>query len=140
VARLVTATMCCEETPIKQLIRGHFGSAVLGTGEEFAGYDIVAERPQVTHDRKFTSERIEVGKVENTSLAHFQNFVDAVRADDPAAVNCSPELGAAAMTIVKLGARSYREGKVFHFNRESMSVRKGLGDGLAGKVLRPRQA
>ncbi len=128
---LVTATMCCQGTPIPQLIRGHFGSAVFGTGEEFSGYDIVAERPEVTHDRKFANERIEVGKVENTSLVHFENFIDAVRAGDPAKVNCSPELGAAAMTIVKLGARSYREGKAFHFDRETMTVHEGDGSWAA---------
>ena len=122
---LVTATMCCEETPIKQLIRGHFGSVVLGTGEEFSGYDVVAERPQVTHDRSYRTERIEVGNVKNTSLAHFSNFIDAVRAGDPDAVNCNPELGAAAMTIVKLGTNSYREGKVFHFDRETMTYSDG---------------
>ena len=41
---LVTATMCCQETPIPQIIRGHFGSFVFGNGEEFSGYDFVAER------------------------------------------------------------------------------------------------
>ena len=40
-------------------------------------------------------------------------------------VNCSPELGAAAMVIVKLGLESYREGKVFHFDRETMTVSDG---------------
>jgi predicted dehydrogenase len=129
---LVTATMCCGNTPIRQLIRGHCGSVVLGTGEEFSGYDFVAERPQVTHNRSYKDERVEVGKVENTSLAHFRNFVDAVAADDPGAVNCSPELGAAAMTIVKLGARSYREGKAFHFDRDTMSILDGNGSWSAG--------
>jgi predicted dehydrogenase len=129
---LVTATMCGEEQPLKQLIRGHCGSIVIGNGEDPSGYDLVAERPQVTHDRKFKSERVEVGKVEDSSLAHFENFVDAARADDPAAVNCSPELGAAAMTVVKLGARSYREGKVFHFNRETMAISDGNASWAAG--------
>lgn len=119
---LVTATMCCGNTPIRQLIRGHHGSLVFGTGEEFEGYDFVAERSQVTHDSSIKNKRVEVGKVDNTSLAHFKNFVGAVIADDPAAVNCSPELGAAAMIVVKLGARSYREGKVFHFDRETMTI------------------
>lgn len=117
---LVTATMACEETPIKQLIRGHHGSFVLGVGEQFTGYDFKAERSQVTHDSGITDERIEVGKVENSSLAHFHNFIDAVRAGDPEMVNCSPELGAAAMTVVKLGSMSYRNGKAYHFDRESM--------------------
>ena len=129
---LVTATMCCGNTPIQQLIRGHYGSVVLGTGEEFAGYDFVAERPEVTHDRAFKNERVEVGKVEDTSRAHFRNFVDAVTSGDPNAVNCSPELGAAAMTIVKLGARSYREGKVFHFDRDTMTFSDGNSDWASG--------
>ena len=72
---LVTATMCCEETPIPQIIRGHYGSFVFGNGEEFDGYDFVAERPQVTHNSKIKDERIEVGRSKNTSLAHFTNFV-----------------------------------------------------------------
>ncbi len=122
---LVTATMCCGNTPIRQMIRGHNGSVVFGTGEEFTGYDFVAERPQVTHDSSIKDKRVEVGKVENSSLVHFTNFVKAARAGDPSAVNCSPELGAAAMTIVKLGARSYREGKVFHFDRDKMEFSEG---------------
>ena len=61
----------------------------------------------------------------DASFVHFGNFVDAVKADDPDAVNCSPELGAAAMVVVKLGARSYREGKVFHFDPESLTISEG---------------
>ena len=122
---LVTATMCCEETPIKQLIRGHNGSFVFGTGEVFEGYDFVAERSQVTLNSKIKNERIELGTVDDTSYLHFKNFGDAVRAGKPELVNCTPELGAAAMVIVKLGAESYRQGKVFHFDRATMTVSDG---------------
>ncbi|QDS98350.1 Gfo/Idh/MocA family protein [Adhaeretor mobilis] len=122
---LVTATMCSNNTPIKQVIRGHHGAMVLGSGDAFTGYDFVAERPQVTHDSSIVDERIELGRIGNQSLAHFQNFVDAVAKGDPEAVNCTPELGAAAMTVVKLGTRSYREGKVFHFDKESMQISDG---------------
>ncbi|MCH2594921.1 MAG: Gfo/Idh/MocA family oxidoreductase [Pirellulales bacterium] len=122
---LVTATMCCGNTPIRQLIRGHHGSIVFGTGEQFNGYNFVAERPQVTHDRNNKDHRVDVGMIEDTSLAHFQNFVSSVLSGDPEAVNCSPELGAAAMVIVKLGARSYREGKIFHFNSDTMTFSDG---------------
>jgi predicted dehydrogenase len=118
---LVTATMCCEDTPIRQLIRGHNGSFIFGNGEEFSGYDFDPERPQATRLRNVQPERIEVGGVRNTSLAHFQNFCDAAMAGKPEMVNCSPELGAAAMVIVKLGSESYRQGKAFHFNRETMT-------------------
>jgi predicted dehydrogenase len=129
---LVTATMCCAETPIPQVIRGHHGSFVFGNGEEFAGYDFVAERRQVTHDGKIKNERIEVGKIDNTSLAHFENFCDAAIAGKPDQVNCSPELGAAAMVIVKLGSLSYREGKAYHFDRESMTVKEADGSWAKG--------
>lgn len=122
---LVTATMACGETPINQVIRGHFGSAKLGTGESFSGYDFVAERPQVTLDSSIKDERVDTGEIRNTTFAHFKNFTDAVAADKPEDVNCSPELGAAAMVVVKLGAKSYREGKVYHFDPETLSISDG---------------
>ncbi|MDZ4781493.1 MAG: Gfo/Idh/MocA family oxidoreductase [Planctomycetia bacterium] len=122
---LVTATMCSQEQPLKHTIRGHGGSIITGNGEDSTGYDLVAERPQATHDRSFQSERIEIGTLEDSSLTHFDNFVEAARAGDPQKVNCSPELGAAAMTVVKLGAMSYRQGKVFHFDRDTMTISDG---------------
>jgi hypothetical protein len=124
--------MCCQETSVPQIIRGHHGSFFFGNGEQFDGYDFIAERPQVTHNSKIKSERIGVGQVANTSLAHFENFCDAAIAGKPDAVNCSPELGAAAMVIVKLGSESYRQGKVFHFDRESMTVKDGDGSWAKG--------
>jgi predicted dehydrogenase len=129
---LVTATMCCEATPVPQLIRGHHGSFVFGNGEGFDGYEFLAERPQVTHNSKIKSERIGVGQVENTSLAHFENFCEAAISGKPDAVNCSPELGAAAMVIVKLGSESYRQGKVFHFDRDVMQVKDADGSWAKG--------
>jgi predicted dehydrogenase len=118
----VTATMACQATPIKQLIRGHFGSFVFGTGEEFEGFDFIPERPQVTRNSKLKEKRIETEAVKDTTYAHFKNWIDAIKADDPAMVNNDPLLGAAAITTVILGARSYREGKVFFFDGDAMTV------------------
>lgn len=120
---LVTASMACQETPIQQLIRGHFGSFVFGNGEQFEGYDFIPERPQVTLNSKLKKERIVAGQIKDTTHAHFKNWVDAMVAEDPAMVNNDPELGAAAITTVILGARSYREGKVFFYDAESESVK-----------------
>ena len=122
---LVTATMCCEYTPIRQLIRGHHGSFVFGNGEVFESYDFVAERPQVTRNSKIKNERIDLGTVADTSFLHFKNFCDAVAAGKPEMVNCSPDLATPAMVIVKLGALSHREGKVFHFDHDTMRVSDG---------------
>lgn len=129
---LVTATMCSSNAPIKQVIRGHHASVVLGNGETFPGYDYVAERSPVTHDSSIVDKQVEVGSVENTSFSHFKNFVEAVQSGDPSAVNCSPELGAAAMTVVKLGTRSYREDKVFYFDDQNMTISEGDGTWAKG--------
>ena len=122
---LVTATMSCQNSPIRQMIRGHFGSVVFGNGEEFDGFDYVPERPQVTRDSSLKAERISTETIKNTTYAHFKNWVDAMVADDPAAVNNDPYLGAAAITTVILGALSYRQGKVFFFDEDKLSVTEG---------------
>ena len=121
---LVTATMCSGETPIRSHPRAsRLGG--LGTGEEFSGYDFVAERPQVTHDRHLHSERIEIGPAGNTSLTTSRTSSMPPGRDKPELVNCSPELGAAAMTLSNSGAKSYREGKAFHFDPSTMSISDG---------------
>jgi hypothetical protein len=63
--------------------------------------------------------------VNDTSFDHFREFCEAAVAGKPAAVACSPELGAAAMVIVKLGSESYRQGKVFHFDPRTLTVSDG---------------
>jgi len=121
---LVTATMACQNTPIKQTIRGHFGSLVFGTGEEFDGFDYVPERPQVTLNSGLKNERIPAEGLKDSTYTHFANWVDAMVADDPSMCNNDPALGAAAITTVILGAKSYREGKVYFFDEESLTVRE----------------
>src|SRR6185295_6192079 len=77
------------------------------------------------HDSQIRSEHYKVEGLQNSSLAHFTNFVNAATAGKPEDVNCSPHLGAAAMVIVKLGSQSYRQGKVFHFDRDKLAVANG---------------
>ena len=122
---MVTATMACGNTPIQQMIRGHFGSFQFGNGEEFDGFDFIPERPQVTRDSSLKKGRIDTEKIKDTPYAHFKNWVEAMVADDPSMCNNDPLLGAAAITTVILGAQSYRQGKVFFFDDEEMVVREG---------------
>ena len=96
--------MACQNTPIRQLIRGHHGSFVLGTGEQFDGFDFIPERPQVTRNSQLKEERIATESVEDTTLSHFKNWIDAMVSDDPSLCNNDPELGAAAITTVILGS------------------------------------
>jgi predicted dehydrogenase len=124
---LVTASMVTAATPITQLIRGHYGSFVLGNGENFTGFDFVPESERVTGE-KLEGKRIEVEpQVENTTRAHFANWLEAIDAGDPHACDSPPDLGAAAIAVVNLGARSYREDKVLYFDRETLTVREGDG-------------
>ncbi len=118
---LVTATMCNEESRINQLIRGHFGTFVFGNGEGFDGFDFIPERGPVTHVRQ-EAERIKTEPVANTTLAHFANWLDACEANDPMKCNNPPDLGAAAMAVVNLGAQSYRQGKVFFLDGDKREI------------------
>jgi predicted dehydrogenase len=122
---LITATMACANTPIAQTIRGHFGSLVFGTGEDFTGFDFVAERPQVTRDSSIKNKHYDVGAPADSTVEHFTNFLTCIRNGTPDKVNCPPDLGAAAIVTVNLGCRSYREGKVFHFDRETSQISDG---------------
>ena len=119
---LVTATMCNQESRINQLIRGHFGTFKFGNGEGFDGFDFVAERPQVTHVRGYVDERITTEPVKDTTKAHFSNWLDAMEAGEPMMCNNPPDLGAAAIAVVILGAQSYRNGEVYFINKEDRTI------------------
>ncbi len=119
---LITSTMCNENSRIKQVIRGHDGSFEFGNGEAFTEFKFIAERPQVTHDSSIKDELIQTDltaedlKTHNTSYLHFRNWLDAMQAGKPELCNNPPDLGAAAVVTVILGAMSYRNGKVYHFD------------------------
>ncbi|HEX4132143.1 MAG TPA: Gfo/Idh/MocA family oxidoreductase [Pirellulales bacterium] len=129
---LITATMCNEASRIKQVIRGHNGAFEFGNGEQFESFDFVAERPQVTLDSKIKDETIKAAdgtgsqKGETTYL-HFKNWLDAIAQNNQQLCNNPPDLGAAAITTVNLGAQSYRDGKVFFFDKETRTVRDADG-------------
>jgi predicted dehydrogenase len=118
---LVSSTMCNEETGFAQCIRGHFGSFIF-KGDSFT---FIPERPQVTKNSSLKEETFDAptlknpgGGINSHDYAHFKNWVEAMQAGDPKMCNNMPDLGAAAVSTVILGARSYREGKVFHLDPE----------------------
>jgi predicted dehydrogenase len=129
---LITATMCNENSRIKQVIRGHFGAFEFGNGEQFTDFKFVAERKQVTLNSKIVDETIEAAgddgvKKGDTTLMHFKNWLAAIDKNDQQLCNNPPDLGAAAITTVNLGAQSYREGKVYFFDKETRKVREADG-------------
>jgi predicted dehydrogenase len=124
---LVSSTMISTETANQHVIRGHHGSFVFDPGVFGAtqAVDFIPERPQVTLDSSLKKETITSTRVPNQDLAHFTNFLDAVESGDPARVNNPPDLGAAAIAMVSLAVRSYREGRVFHVDPQTGKVRDG---------------
>lgn len=154
---LITATMCNETSRIKQLIRGHLGSFVFGSelyekqpgtdlyrrretqgAESFSAFEFKAERPQVTLDSLLKDEIIETGFTaeplnnSKTTHLHFKNWLAAMEAGKPQMCNNTPDLGAAAVVTVTLGAMSYRYGKVYHFDSTTGTYKDG-DDGWAKK-------
>lgn len=115
---LVSSTMCNQESRIDQCIRGHFGSFI------FEGDKIryIPERPQVTRNSKLEEEVIQTEKIGDQTYEHFKNWIAAINAGDPMLCNNPPDLGAAAVTTVLLGAKSYREGACYYFDEENGPV------------------
>jgi predicted dehydrogenase len=118
---VVSSTMVSCGVKLAHAIRGHHGSLVFadnafGTGPKTA-CEFVPERPQVTGDGSLKPETFKAAAPHDYDTAHFVNFLDAIRAGDPALVHNDPELGAAAFTITDLAVRSYREGRVFQLDR-----------------------
>ncbi len=125
---LVSSTMVSEERKLDHLIRGHHGLFVFDkacSGNRGRGsFEFVPERPQVTLDSSLKAETFAANTDHDINTMHFANWLDAIDAGDPSAVNNDPELAAAAVTLVNLAVRSYREGKVFHLDRDG-----NVGDG-----------
>src|SRR6185503_16359394 len=104
-----------------------FANSAYSNGPK-AAFDFIPERPQVTRDSKAKRETFTLATPSNHDFetAHFENFFAAVRAGKPSLVNNDPELAAAAVVLVNLAVRSYREGKVFQLDRDG---RVSDGDG-----------
>jgi predicted dehydrogenase len=128
---LISSTMCNENSRLKQVIRGHNGAFEFGTGEQFTEFKFVAERPQVTFNADIKDEMIKTDlsdedlKKNDTTYLHFKNWLDAMAAGKPELCNNTPDLGAAAVVTVILGAMSYRNGKVYHFDAASGTYSDG---------------
>jgi predicted dehydrogenase len=128
---VVSSTMVSTEVKLDHVIRGHLGSLVFASANFGAGpkgsFEFVPERPQVTGDGSLKRETFHARATHDFDAAHFTNFLEAVRAGKPAMVNNDPELGAAAVAIVALAARSYREGKVLEMDREGRVMEGNAG-------------
>lgn len=122
---IITATMINDHA-IDELIRGHTGTIIFDRGD---GYEI--HEQQLSSRPTAAFEKLIGGKVEKVSVpgklkgdetpAHWDNFIECVRARNHE-TNNTPELGAAAITLVNMGVDSYRNGTaLFWDNQERKS-------------------
>jgi predicted dehydrogenase len=115
----VTATMCCDYK-IEQCIRGHHGTVVFTNSTD--GFDFIPERPQVTRLRDVQRKHVSAYKPKDETYAHWENFLEAVDKRDQQHCNNPPDLGAAAIVTITMGAESYRQGKVFEWDAAAQRV------------------
>jgi predicted dehydrogenase len=119
---VVSSTMVSEELKLDHLIRGHYGLLLFEKSCYNNGphgrFEFIPERAQVTQNSKLKRETFESSTKLDFVSEHCGNWLDAIIAGKPAAVNNDPALAAAAVMLVNLAVRSYREGKVFHVDRE----------------------
>ncbi len=118
---VVSSTMVAEELKLEHIIRGHHGALLFHkpcylNGSK-ASFEFVPERPQVTLNNEPKRTTYEATVDHDINSMHFLNFISAIQEGKPNSVNNDPVLGGAAVMMVNLAIRSYREGKVFHIDR-----------------------
>ncbi len=112
---LVTATMCCDH-PIEQCIRGQQGTVVFDLGKD--GFDVLPERPQITRSSSTRRQHVAVPRPQDETLAHWENFLEAIERGDPAHCHNPPDLAATVTAL--MGVTSYREGRVLEWNGQEV--------------------
>lgn len=84
--------------------------------------DIIPESPHAEEFvKKYSSEMVRIDGVGNEGdLLHVDNFLQCVRSRRQP--NCPVDLGCKVMATIDLSVRSYREGKIFHYDAERDKV------------------
>src|SRR3989441_938133 len=68
----------------------------------------------------------------STEYPHYQNFIDAIRADDPKMLNCDVREGHLSSALPHLANISYRGGRALSFDGKTETI---VGDADANKLL-----
>jgi predicted dehydrogenase len=123
---LVTATMCCDH-PIEQCIRGQQGTIVFDLSKD--GFDVLPERPQITRSASTRREHVAAPRPQDETLAHWENFLEAIEQGDPGHCHNPPDLAAAATVTALMGVESYRQGKVLEWNGQVVAAGSQFAQG-----------
>ena len=86
---------------------GNHGTLILNRG----GWEVIEERQS---ENKVAKPLVKPS--DNGLQKHAQNFVAAIRANDPSKVNCSIQEGAHVATVAQMGNISYRSGEKLYWD------------------------
>ena len=114
---------------IEQCIRGHHGTLVFDLSRD--GFDFLPQRPQVTREPELRREHVAAARPQDETLAHWENFLEAISHSDPALCNHPPDAAAAAVTTVALGVESYRTGIIWEWDpdrRYAIAANSGFAE------------
>jgi predicted dehydrogenase len=112
--QIVLMSTTVNDHAIEHCIRGHHGTLVFDLSQD--GFDFVPQRPQVTRAPAVRREHVAAFRPQDETVAHWENFLEAIVRNDPAHCNNPPDLAAAAGTAVALGVESYRTGMAWEWD------------------------
>lgn len=128
----VTATMC-NDHPIEEVIRGKTGTIrfLPSAGDLMKGFEVLTQTAgtakgpgdaATTQGEFVPSGFVPPAGVENVNMqltyALWENFLAHVEKGDQGTLS-TPELGAAAFSTVNMGTQSYRNDKVYYWDKEA---------------------
>lgn len=120
--------------PTEEVIRGRLGAVRFVAG----GFEVYRDDPTRgpvfpprTEGRLTPAERVTVESPDHETQALWENFLACVRTGRPGPY-CPPDLGAAAVVLTALAARSYREGRAWGWDRQRRAA-VPIGPGWAAR-------
>ena len=134
---LVTATMA-NDVQLGEMIRGHLATIKFtGGGDYMKGFEVYGQniaggpaKPKSDDGQEKPVYTFENPNKGNATYALWENFLQCVR-DRQRETLSTPELGAAAFSTVNMGVLSYRNGKVYFWDKEKRVPKEADGSWAA---------
>jgi predicted dehydrogenase len=123
---IISATMC-NDTQLGEMVRGHLATLkFVGGGDFIKGYEVYEQVPQGRPKKptdevekpiqSYSNPQYDPKAPKNATYYLWENYLACVREKKRETLS-TPELGAAAFSTVNMGVQSYRQGKVFFWDK-----------------------
>jgi predicted dehydrogenase len=108
------ASGTCNERGVEDVIRGEKANLLLGGGK------LVLE-PERPYSEEIERKEETFPESDEVHALHVKNFLQAQRGNEP--LHCPIEMGIRIQTIVSMAEKSYREGRMVHFDPAARKMR-----------------